>query len=876
MRSFGWSLVGRMATAVLLAAVVAACGGSDSSGPPKVASVAVTALTTQLEVGQTAQLTASPRDGKGNAMTGKTVTWSSSATAVATVDNSGVVSGVSAGAATISATSDGVSGSVAVTVVPVPVSGVYIDNRNPSVRQGGTAQLTAVAQDAIGRTLSDRTINWSSATPAIATVSQTGLVTGLGAGTTYIRAMVEGKVDSVPMKVRSLNAPTITAVAPATWTPAGQATISGTNFAADLASNEVFVNGARATVTAASATSLSITLPSLAALPCAPTGPVPVVVSVNGDSATAQASIAMATQRQLAVGESMLLTSQGDLLCNEFSSTGGTYVVTAFNYGTTASSAASFQLLGAARASATSALLAPAKVLAYPAPSAPTVGPVVMPAPTRDERIAIGQAASLREGIAYLNAHPNIRRAMQTKRARERAAFARTAAPGALTSVTPVDPPNVGDMFTKRMMRTFGNYSTYDTLRARVVYVGPKLIIMEDSLSPLAGTMDTVFQAIGTEFDRDMFGYLSNFGDPLVLDAETDNNGRVIAIFSKRVNDYTIGSGGNLLGFVTSCDFAPQSDPVPSNACPPSNEGEYFYAFVPNPSGTGNGNWSLADWRHYVRGTLLHEFKHVVMFAERISRNATAAEESWLEEATAQQATELWARHLYSNKPQRSDIKWSDGLICDYVRQGDARCADPVEAIGHHMGFLYRHYASNESKSIINNSDNVIYGSSWSFARWVTDTYGGPDEGVFLRSLVQQQSDRGITNLQNRTGKTWAEMLGWWSLASASDDYPGGTINDPRARLQSWNTRDILATMSASLRYSDGTQAFPRAWPINMRAVSFGTFPSSISNVFTLPGGGFAAWEISGTQTVPQVLAIRSVTGGAPPNNVGMAVVRVK
>lgn len=876
MRSSGWSLVGRVLAVAVPAVVLAACGGSESSGPPKVASVSVTSLTTQLEVGQTAQLTAIPRDGKGNSMTGKAVTWNSSNAGVASVDFSGIVTGVGAGTATISASADGVTGSVGVTVVPIPVSAVYIENRTPSVRQGGTAQLTAIAQDALGRTLGDRAITWSSAFPAVASVSQGGLVTGLSAGTTYVRALVEGKVDSVPVRVRSLSAPTITGIAPAIWTPSGQANITGTNFAPDLASNDVFVNGARATVTAATTTALSITLPSIAAIPCAPTGPVPLVVSVNGDSATAQAPISMATQRQLAVGESMLLTAPGDLLCNEFSVTGGTYVVTAFNYNNAATNTASFQLFGAALATATSSLLAPARVLAFPAPSSPAAGPLALQAPSRDERIAIGQAQALNASIAYLNNHPGMRRAMQAKRARERAAYARTAAAGVYASVAPAAPPNVGEVFTKRMMRTFGTYTTFDTLRARVVYVGPKLIIMEDSLAPLAGTMDNEYQAIGAEFDQDMFGYLSNFGDPLVLDSLTDNNGRVIAIFSKRVNDYSLSGGGNLLGFVTSCDFSPQVDPTPANACPPSNEGEYFYAFVPNPGGTGNGNWSVADWRHYVRGTLLHEFKHVVMFAERIARDAEYAEVSWLEEATAQQATELWARHRYGGKAQRADIRWSDGLICDYVRQGDSRCADAAEAIGHHMGFLYRHYASNESKSIINSSDNVIYGSSWSFARWVTDTYGGADEGAFLRSLVQQKDDRGIVNLQNRTGVTWAQMLGWWSLASASDNYPGGTITDPRARLQSWNTRDILATMSASLRYSDGTPAFPKPWPINMRAVSYGTFPSGISNVFSLPGGGFAAWEISGTQSTKQVLALRATSGGAPPANVGMAIVRVK
>ena len=874
MRASRWSSPPSVSSVVVIL-LAAACGG-DSSGPPKVASVVVTSLATQLEVGATAQFTATPRDGKGNALTGRTVTWTSSAPTIASVDNGGIVSGVSAGAATISAASEGSTGGLAITVLPVPVSAVLIDNRTPNVRQGGTAQLSAVAQDAIGRTLGDRAITWSSALPAIATVSQQGLVTGLTPGSTYVRASSEGKTDSVPMLVKSLNSPTIAATGPALWAPLGQATITGTNFAADPASNEVLVNGTRATVTAATTTSLTLTVPSVFSLPCTPTGPVPISVSVGGDVVTSTANLAMATPRQLALGASMLLASAADLSCNEFSVTGGTYVVTAFNYATQAAAAASFQMVGAARTSALSASLAPASVLSLPAPTVAAVGPIAVPALSRDDRLAIGHAAALDASRSFLRSHPDIRRAMAAKRTRERTALSRAGSSGPLAAVAPVDPPALGDKSWRRMLRTFGNYATFDSVRTRVVYVGPKLIILEDSLSPLAGTMDAEYQAIGAEFDSDMFGYLSNFGNPLVLDAEYDNNGRVVAIFSKKVNDYTVGNGGSLLGFVTSCDFAPQTDPNPQNACPPSNEGEYFYAFVPNPSATGNGNWSLVDWRHYVRGTLLHEFKHVVMFAERISRDASFAEESWLEEATAQMATEFWARKLYSNKPQRSDIRWSDGLICDYVRRGDARCADPVEAIGHHMGFLYRHYASNESKSIINSSDIVIYGSSWSFARWVTDTYGGADEGIFLRSLVQQQNERGITNLQNRTGKTWVEMLGYFSLASATDNYPGGTISDARARLPSWNTRDIFATMSASLRFSDGTPAFPRAFPMNMRAVSFGTFPSAISNVFAVPGGGWAAWEISGTQTTPQVLAIRSTTGGAPPPNVGMAIVRVK
>jgi hypothetical protein len=282
-------------------------------------------------------------------------------------------------------------------------------------------------------------------------------------------------------------------------------------------------------------------------------------------------------------------------------------------------------------------------------------------------------------------------------------------------------------------------------------------------------------------------------------------------------------------------------------------------------------------WRSLVRSTLIHEMKHVVMFAERIKGDADYTEDSWLEEATAQQASELWARDKYGSFGRGADITWAMGPRCDYAPQGGT-CPDPFEGILHHFGFLYRHYNQNESKSILTDDsyrDNVIYGSSWSFARWVTDVYGGADEAAFLRSLVQQRA-YGVANVEGRTGKTWQELLGYFSLASLADNYPGATIDDPRVKLPSWNSRDLFAEMSARLVFNDGSKAFPRPWPLNVRTPTFGTFPDVVRNVIGLPGGGFAAWELSGTQTDPQVLAIRAVGGGPPPPNIGLAIVRVQ
>jgi len=92
----------------------------DQPPPPPVASVEVTPTSATTQVGQAVQLTATPKDANSNPLSGRTVTWSSDNVSVATVSSSGLVTGVSAGSATITATSEGKDGTSAITVVPAP------------------------------------------------------------------------------------------------------------------------------------------------------------------------------------------------------------------------------------------------------------------------------------------------------------------------------------------------------------------------------------------------------------------------------------------------------------------------------------------------------------------------------------------------------------------------------------------------------------------------------------------------------------------------------------------------------------------------------------------------------------------------------------
>src|SRR5207244_7419882 len=80
-----------------------------------VASVTVTPATASVAVGQTVRLTATLRDANGNVLSGRTVLWTSDNAVAATVDGNGLVSGVSAGPAVITAPSEGKSGAASVT-----------------------------------------------------------------------------------------------------------------------------------------------------------------------------------------------------------------------------------------------------------------------------------------------------------------------------------------------------------------------------------------------------------------------------------------------------------------------------------------------------------------------------------------------------------------------------------------------------------------------------------------------------------------------------------------------------------------------------------------------------------------------------------------
>ncbi len=153
------------------------------AAPIPVTAIALNKSTTTIAIGDSETLTINYTPADAN--TGKAVNWSSSNTSVATVDNSGKVTGVAVGTATITATSTtdaSITASCAVIVQAVAVTGVSINPTSANLQIGGSTDLTATVLPA---NATDKSVSWSSSNTSVATINN-GHVTAIAAGTATI------------------------------------------------------------------------------------------------------------------------------------------------------------------------------------------------------------------------------------------------------------------------------------------------------------------------------------------------------------------------------------------------------------------------------------------------------------------------------------------------------------------------------------------------------------------------------------------------------------------------------------------------------------------------------------------------------------------
>lgn len=848
-----------------VAAAALSCGGSTEtptsppppSNEPVVTTVGVHIPLTQLEVTTTETLTADVRDQTGTPLAGKTATWKSFSTDVATIDASGTLTGVSLGTAVITATVDGRIGSASVTVIPLKVASVVIAPPAAAVFPGQAVPMAATVADRNGAVLTGRVIVWKSSDTHVATIDAAGTLNAQNGGTTTITATSESVSGSLAVVVSppaGTTVPTITAIAPAVLRPGAAATITGTDFIPAPLGTIVSVAGVSTTVTAATTTQLIVTLPTTG-LPCMAGQAATVAVSTIAGTGTFAQPLNTATPRTLAVGASFMVTAGANLGCNELLA-GGTYVVSVFNAGTVLTANASFELKGTAGGSAAAALvpggaLRATRIVAAPAVSRTPIDPAVAAA-AHEHLLRLEHDLAL---IRELGPARNYRSAPRT---------------GATPGLSPSSPSfalapvllSVGQTATMNFNYNSCSAGVSPVITARVVYVGPKAIVLEDNAGLLAGKIDADMIALAQEYETVSFPLLLNFGDPLAYDAHTDANGRIIMMFTPKVNQ----AAANILGFVQSCDLYP---PTASTSVSASNQAEIFYArAVTDTSPTSTTLNGRPQWRRNMPSTLIHESKHIVAFAERMADpRPTMNEAVWLEEGTAQVASELYGRAIHGNG-WRTNAGYDGTLDCE-IRPGVAGCGQGNFVMGNHFLFLADYLQGFEAKSILSGTDdNDIYGSAWLFVRWLTDTYGGSDEGAFLRSIVKSGTTSGTINVTTPSGRSWAELLSQFTLMLAADELAAAT--SPYIE-PSWNLPAVY------VGYNRDLASPPPAVPLTLRQATFGS--AFAATATPLRGGGAMLLQLSGaTGAASQVLDLHATSGAVLPGttNLGIAVLRIR
>lgn len=168
-----------------------------SAATVAVESVTLDKTTLSLVEEETATLTATVAPANA---TDKTVTWTSSATDVATVDSTGKVTAVKAGTATITAKAGEKTAAcdVTVTAKTVYATSVTLSEQTLSLKVGGEAVLTATV---LPENATNKKVSWTSDNREVATVDQNGKVTAVAPGEAQIRVSANGLNSAAGLEV---------------------------------------------------------------------------------------------------------------------------------------------------------------------------------------------------------------------------------------------------------------------------------------------------------------------------------------------------------------------------------------------------------------------------------------------------------------------------------------------------------------------------------------------------------------------------------------------------------------------------------------------------------------------------------------------------
>src|SRR5947209_9886559 len=181
---------------------------------------------------------------------------------------------------------------------------------------------------------------------------------------------------------------------------------------------------------------------------------------------------------------------------------------------------------------------------------------------------------------------------------------------------------------------------TLPTVDAVLMKIGQHIAIYVDTAAPKPGLSQADLDALRAVFDTQLYKI-----DTIAFGRESDidHHGVVIVLMTNRVNELvsaTDCSSGVVAGYFYGADIDPFWGPR-------FNNGEIFYALVPDPVPTLQScAHTVAEVKRLVPVTFIHEFQHMISYNHHVLERHGDAEILWLNESLAHYAEELGGRSV--------------------------------------------------------------------------------------------------------------------------------------------------------------------------------------------------------------------------------------
>jgi hypothetical protein len=361
--------------------------------------------------------------------------------------------------------------------------------------------------------------------------------------------------------------------------------------------------------------------------------------------------------------------------------------------------------------------------------------------------------------------------------------------------------------------------------QAVVASVSARAILVVDTLDGPPATLFTPQQmdSITAEFDNVTYPTAAAyFNNPTDIDA----NSRVIMLFSGQINKLTPPNtpGGFVGGFFFAGDFFPPANTQQAQGCASTNQAEIFYLLAPDPTGRWGNIRTTGSVRQGTRGTIAHEFQHMINAGNRFENpNVNAFEANWLDEGLA---------HFAEDAVGRVARGFGDLESLDFGKL--VPCNTPCSEANDFNAFFFQNLARltywmqepNKFSPLSKDADTslAVRGAAWAILRYAADNYSSGAPRTLTRALVAGP-DTGLRNFTDAVNAPVDTVVSGWLVSMFADNFtPTIAGLDARYQYASYNFRSVMGPVARSVL---GNQSI--VYPLTVTPIGSGSdnFPGT-------------------------------------------------